>query len=149
MGLLVRIPRRFSSRWRSRLSLLKDGDETGSVDVKLFFGGPTAGSPGGTHLDIIPQLVPLENLHIWFDVDPAVGGSKLVQWTPQASDFPSSLGISVHGCLFAQTVVKPIAPLYTGDASALGTWDPIHKLCAQHNIDVITVAASPSPKPIL
>jgi hypothetical protein len=128
------------------ISLLNDGDETGSVDVKLFFGGPTAGSPAGTHLDIVPQLVPPNNAHIWFDVDPGVG-SKTVNWTPQASDFPSSLGPSVHGCLFAQTVVDPIAPAYPGDASALGNWDPHYKLCAQHNIDVVTVAASPSPKP--
>lgn len=131
------------------ISLLNDGDEAGSVDVKLFFGGPTAGSPGGTHLDIVPQLVPPNNAHIWFDVDPGVGGSKTVQWTPQASDFPSSLGTSVHGCLFAQTVVDPLPPAYPGDDSALGNWDPHYKLCAQHNIDVVTVAASPSPKPVM
>jgi hypothetical protein len=131
------------------ISLLNDGDQAGSVDVKLFFSGPTAGSPGGTQLDIVPQLVPPDHEHIWFDVDPGVGGSKTVQWTPQASDFPSSLGTSVHGCLFAQTVVDPLAPAYDGDDSALGNWDPHYKLCAQHNIDVVTVAASPSPKPVM
>jgi hypothetical protein len=130
------------------ISLLNDGDEAGSVDVKLFFGGPTAGAPAGTHLDIVPQLVPPNDAHIWFDVDPG-SGSKTVQWTPQASDFPSSLGPSVHGCLFAQTVVDPLPPAYPGDNSALGNWDPNYKLCAQHNIDVVTVAASPSPKPIM
>ncbi len=129
------------------ISLLNDGDATGAVDVKLFFSGPTAGSPGGTHLDIVPQLVPPDDAHIWFDVASGVGGSKTVQWTPQESDFPSSLGASVHGCLFAQTVVEPLAPVYPGDDSALGNWDPNYKLCAQHNIDVVTVAAS-SPKPI-
>jgi len=136
------------------ISLLNDGNEAGIVDVKLSFLSPAAGFTPGTQLDLLPLIdAPVDP--IIFTVAAATGavpgtGSKTVGWTPRATDFPDSLGTTVHGCLFAQTTVLPIAPEYPGDTSALDNWDPSYPLCAQHNIDIITVPApSPTPKPIL
>jgi hypothetical protein len=136
------------------IALLNDGDVADAANVLLWWSGPNAGAPGGTHMDLLSQLALPNTGNITMTVAQASGGTPgtgqaVVSWTPRATDFPSSLGASIHGCLFAQAEVQPIViPPYAGDLSADNNWDPSYKLCAQHNIDVVTVSPPPpSPKP--
>jgi hypothetical protein len=136
------------------ISLLNDGDVADAAKILLWWSGPNAGSPQGTHMDLVSQLALPFTGNVTMTVAQKTGsnpgtGQVTVSWTPRAADFPSSMGASIHGCLFAQAEVQPIAiPPYPGDFTADNNWDPSYRLCAQHNIDVVTVSPPPpSPKP--
>jgi hypothetical protein len=142
-----------------QISLLNDGTDAGDTTVHLYYCGPTAGSPGGVQRPLLAPhdlTIPGGASEIAIPVSAVGGGmpgtgTQTVAWTPDSGDFTSGTATSFHGCLFAQAVVLPGAGGYTGDTTALGNWDPAYPLCAQHNVDVLTIAPpgpSPKPKPI-
>lgn len=125
------------------ISLRNSGTGARTVNVHLWWIGPAVSSTTGPMMDLVNgnKLVPPygSGHPIVLTPLPTTGGTVTVSWIPSAADFPTTLGTSVPGCLFAQAEVLPSPPTDpVGDNSALTCWSPAHALCAQRTIHVAT-----------
>jgi hypothetical protein len=123
---------------------LSNAGSTGGVTVELWWIGPSMISGAGPMVDLVNsnRLAPPYGSSYQISFSPTNGVHAVtVTWTPNAADFPPTLGASIPGSLFAQVVLPamyPIPPGYPANNSAVNNWDPAYSLCAQHNIHIAT-----------
>jgi hypothetical protein len=124
---------------------LSNAGASGGVTVDLWWIGPSMVSGAGPMVDLVNtnRLMPPygSSYQISFSVPASGVHAVTVAWTPNAADFPPTLGVSIPGCLFAQVGVPamyPIPPGWPANTSAANNWDPAYPLCAQHNIQIHT-----------